>query len=102
MDRVMPELPEIPDAGWSSLEKAFYCRSQAINLLQEAERSESPAQAEDLAGVALRWLALARFHEAESSRTLLMEEHLSEYRVGERQRAWNPGMRLHRRDLVED
>lgn len=64
----------MPDPSWSSIEKAFYCRAQAINLLEEAERAEYPAQAEELAGIALRWLALARFHEAESTRALLNED----------------------------
>lgn len=72
----MRELPALPDPGWSSIEKAFYCRAQAINLLEEAELAESLTQAEDLAGVALRWLALARFHEAESTRTRVSEEML--------------------------
>lgn len=98
----MPELPEIPDAGWSSLEKAFYCRSQAINLLQEAERCETQIRAEDLAGVALRWLALARFHEAESTRMLPTEAQLSEHRSENRGRGWNPAMRSRRGDMAED
>jgi len=75
----MPELPAIPDHGWSSTEKAFYCRAQAINLLEEAERADNPTQAEELAGVALRWLALARFHEAEATRSLLTEDVLREH-----------------------
>ena len=75
VDRVMPELPTLPDPAWSSTEKAFYCRAQAINLLEEAERADNSSQAEELAGVALRWLALARFHEAEATRALPSELH---------------------------
>jgi hypothetical protein len=75
----MPELPAIPDPGWSSTEKAFYCRAQAINLLEEAERADNASQAEELAGVALRWLALARFHEAEATRSLVTDELTRKY-----------------------
>ena len=79
MDRVMPELPTLPDPAWSSIEKAFYCRAQAINLLEEAERAENSMQAEELAGVALRWLALARFHEAGATRAISSEGQLCDH-----------------------
>ncbi len=94
----MPELPAFPDPTWSSPEKAFYCRAQAINLLEEAERTENSTLAEELAGVALRWLALARFHEAESTRALLSEEQVREYH--EPVRGAEAGSRSY--DMAED
>ena len=101
----MPDLPALPDSGWSSIEKAFYCRAQAINLLEEAERTDRPAQAEELAGVALRWLALARFHEAESTRSLMTDEQLREHsddRTRPNGQPYNFGSRSRRHDIAED
>ncbi len=97
----MPELLALPESSWSSIEKAFYCRAQAVNLQQRAELAKDLVQREELQGLARRWLALARYHESESERPHLEEEY--EALPGENA-GWQRDGRTGRRgeDIAED